>query len=296
MSSQAIRVEIVIPVHDRREITLQALKSLTRVSARGLDFHIIVVDDGSTDGTRAAVSSAFPEVQIVDGNGTLHYAGGTNRGINAALDRDPDYIVLCNDDSIFHSEFLLRSIETARSNPHSIVGSMLLLWDNPHRTFQVNFRWRTLRGGWQQSDSATVFDLPREPFEVEGLAGNCVLVPADAIRQCGLMDEKRFPHGWGDIQYFVRMRRAGWNLLIDPRSYVWCEPNTNPPPLHTLPIRRVMSVLFRERRHPLNLQRQFIARWESAPSHMSAFVAYITYLFQFFGNALTKFAGRRRHP
>jgi hypothetical protein len=45
-----------------------------------------------------------------------------------------------------------------------------------------------------------------------------------------------------------------------------------------MPVRETLKVLFKNRRHPLNLQRQFIARWESAPSKRQAFLSYIVYL------------------
>jgi len=283
MRSQPIKVEIVLPVHNRRETTLQALRSLSRVNAEGVDFHTIIVDDGSTDGTSEAIRLEYPDIQIIGGAGTLHYAAGTNRGIKAALERGTDFVVVANDDSIFHPDFLNRLVSTAITYQSSVVGAMLLLWDRPDRVFQVDFKWKTLKGGWQQSEESSVFELPRKSFEVEGLAGNCVLIPAQAIKECGLMDEQKFPHGWGDIQYFVRMRKAGWKLLIEPTSYVWCEPNTNPPPLHSLSVSEVLSVLFKNRKHPLNLQRQFIARWESAPSRWQATLAFVIYLAELSG-------------
>lgn len=273
-------VAIVIPVYNRRETTLQALRSLARIDAAGLSVKVYIVDDGSNDGTTDAVRKAFPEVTLVAGDGTLHYAAGTNRGIEAALKTNPEFVVTANDDAVFHEQFLQRLIETADGNPRSVIGAMLLLWDRPHTVFQVDFRWSTLHGGWSQPNEPNIFDLPRNPFEVEGLAGNCVLIPTNAIRECGLMDEKRFPHGWGDIQYFVRMRRHGWKLMVDPRSYIWCEPNTNPKPLHATPVAESIRILFKNRRHPLNLQRQFIARWESAPSKGRALAAFSVYLVQ----------------
>ena len=280
------KVEIVLPVHNRREITLQALRSLSRIDSNALNVHVIVVDDGSTDGTSDAVRTKFPTVQIVNGDGTLHYAAGTNRGMAEALMHSPDFLVLCNDDSIFHEQFLQRMLATASTHPRSIIGGMLLLWNEPHLVFQVDFKWRTFKGGWKQADRESLFDLPAEPFDVGGLAGNCVLVPVAAIREIGLMDETKFPHGWGDIQYFTRMKKAGWQLLIEPRAFIWCEPNTNLSPLHFQKVREALAILFTNRRHPLNLQRQFIARWESAPSKISALVAFTVYLAQLVGKSV----------
>jgi GT2 family glycosyltransferase len=278
MQTPKNRVEIVIPVHNRRETTLQALRSLARIDTTGLDVHITIVDDGSTDGTGEAIRSQFPNVDIIAGDGTLHYAAGTNRGIAAALDRGADYILTANDDTIFHEQFLQRMLRTSRADRRAVVAALLLLWDQPHRVFQVDFKWNTWRGGWQQSDELTVFDFSKQPIEVEGLAGNCVLIPADAVRECGMMDERKFPYGWGDIQYFVRMRKTGWRLMVEPTAYVWCEPNTYPPPLRTESIGRVLNILFRDQRHPLNLHRQFTACWESAPNKLAATAAFGIYL------------------
>ena len=286
MSQTLKKIEFVIPVYNRRETTLQALRSLKRIDATNLQIHTIIVDDGSTDGTAAAIEKDFPEVQIVRGDGTLHYAAGTNRGISAALQRKPDYIVTMNDDAVYHEQFLQRLITTVESNPRSVVGSLLLLWDEPHRVFQVGFEWKTFEGGWSQSEDLTAFDFPEKAFEVEGMAGNCVLFPVEAIRECGLMDEEKFPHGWGDIQYVVRMRKMGWKLLVEPKSYVWCEPNTYPKPLHHLPKKEILKVLFKNRRHPSNLQRQFIARWESAPTKAQAALGFLVYLFNLSGKSL----------
>lgn len=292
MSDRLTSVAIVIPVHNRRETTLQGLRSLSRVTHPNIEIHTIIVDDGSTDGTADAIRSEFPEVEIITGDGTLHYAAGTNRGVEAALKRNIDFIVTGNDDSIFHEQFLSRLLNTAKNNPRTVIGAMLLLWDQPYKPFQVDFKWRTFAGGWIEPLTKTVFDFPRDVFEVEGLAGNCVLIPVGAFRECGLMDEKKFPHGWGDAQLFARMRKMEWRLMIEPKAYVWCEPNTNPPPLHTLSLGEVLNILFTNEKHPLNLKRQFVARWESAPSKLKAFVAFCIYLTSLAGKSL-KFGAKR---
>jgi GT2 family glycosyltransferase len=278
MSERLIHVEIVIPVYNRRETTLQGLRSLSRIDRTGLSVHVIIVDDGSTDGTSEAIRERFPEVEIVHGDGTLHYAAGTNRGLERALEKNPDYILAANDDAIFDAQFLRRMTQCAEENPRSVIGALLLLWDTPHQVFQVDPRWNLWYGGWQLPQELTVWTVPREPWEVEIIVGNCVLYPAQAIRECGLMDEKKFPCGWGDAQYTRRMLLAGWRLLIEPRARVWCEPNTNPPPLKTLSKRELLKVLFVNECHPLNLKRQWVARWEAAPSRLLAAGAFSIYL------------------
>ncbi|HEV7645291.1 MAG TPA: glycosyltransferase family 2 protein [Pyrinomonadaceae bacterium] len=280
MSENPIKVALVIPVFNRRETTLQALRSLSRIDKTGLDVRIFIVDDGSTDGTSDAIRGEFPEVEIIAGDGSLHYAGGTNRGIMAAFSWDAKYILTMNDDSVFHDQFLRRLVSAAEENPRSIIGALLLLWDQPHKVFQVGQVWRTFYGGWHIPQHLTAFNIPKTVFEVECIVGNCVLFPVDAIKECGLMDEKRFKYGWGDAQYLMRMRKAKWNLLIEPKAMVWCEPNTYPRPLHVSPVREVLNVLFFNEKHPLNLKRQFVARWDASPSKLQALAAFGVYLFR----------------
>lgn len=294
MTENARKVAIVIPVYNRREITLQGLRSLARVDKTGLDVRIFIVDDGSIDGTSDAIRKNFPDVVLIQGDGTLHYAAGTNRGIEAALEWGAEFVATMNDDAVFHDQLLQRLINTTEANSRSIIGGLLLLWDEPHKVFQVGQTWDTLKGGWVIPDDLTAFNVPQTAFRVECLVGNCLMLPAASIREVGLMNEKRFPHGWGDAQWMARFSKAGWNLLVEPKAYVWCEPNTYPKPLHEMSRSKVLRTLFLDKRHPLNLSRQFIARWESAPSQTKAVVSFCVYLTQLAGKTLGFATGRRK--
>ncbi len=78
MSNRCIHVEVVAPVRNHKAITLQCLRSLSRIDRTGLEVHIIIVDDGSTDGASDAIREQFPEVQLVPGDGNLWYTAGAN--------------------------------------------------------------------------------------------------------------------------------------------------------------------------------------------------------------------------
>ena len=273
MNNKKVRVEIVTPVHNRKAITLQCLRSLARIDREGFEVHAIIMDDGSTDGTSEAIREEFPEVDIIQGDGNLWYTAGTNKALQAALLKQPDYILAINDDSIFHDQFLQRLVRCAERHPRSVVGPLLLLWDQPHKVFQVGARWDTWYGGWRHRRQMTVWTVPREAWRVEAIVGNCVLYPVDVIKQLGLMNEKASPH-YGDAEYTSRMRKAGWDLFIEPSAYVWCAPNVVPPSMRSLPMRRFLYELFLNGRSPRNLIHMFKTRWYSAPSHFIGLIAF----------------------
>lgn len=271
------RVEIVTPVHNRRDITLQCLRSLARLKTENLEVHTIIVDDGSTDGTGASIERDFPNVEVVKGDGNLWFTEGTNVGMRVALEHQPDYVLLINDDSVFDENFLEFMVETAEKYPRSIIGPLLLLWDVPHKLFQVAPSWKTFAGGWRWWDEQTIWSVPDRTWEVEIIVGNCVLIPTAAIREHGLMNSARYPN-FGDIEYTPRLRKNGWRLLIDPRARVFCQPNEVAPKFAQKTLAEKIKAMFFDLKHPQSLRRYFYAYLDTAPNKAEAVVAYSIFL------------------
>jgi GT2 family glycosyltransferase len=277
MNSDQKKVAIVTPVHNRRDTTLQCLRSLARIDSSGLVVTTYVVDDGSTDGTAAAIRSEFPNVIVIPGDGNLWFTEGTNVGVRAALEDNPDYVLMMNDDQVFDEGFLKSLVDCATRFPRSIVGPLLLLWDQPHRLFQIGAYWRTLGGGWKNWWHQDVWTIPHDPFEVDIIVGNCLLVPADAIREAGMMDSKRYPN-FGDAEYTPRLQRRGWRLLIEPRARVFCQPNTLPPSISRMSFRDKFNSLVLDTKHPHNMRRRFRACVDGAPSRLAGVTAFTIFL------------------
>ena len=269
---------------------MQCLRSLRRVNADGLRIHIIVVDDGSSDGLSEALRTDFPEVEIYRGDGNLWFTGGANRGIETALEKKPDYVLLINNDTVFDAEFLQHLVRTAENNPRSIVGGLLLLWDTPHRVFQIAPQWDTWRGGWRQLQTQTVWTMPDAAFPVAGMSGNCVLFPVEVFSELGLMDEKRFPN-YGDADLMPRARKKGWRLLVEPRARVFNQPNESPV-INRRDWRQLYQTFWGDLRKQQNLRGHFYINWIGAPNKLAGVAATVAYV----AGLLPKLAGFKTKP
>jgi GT2 family glycosyltransferase len=277
MNQDPIGVAVVAPVHNRKAITLQCLKSLFRSRTEGIDLAVVIVDDGSTDGTGEAIREQFPSVEVIEGDGNLWYTEGTNVGIRRALELDPQYILLINDDQVFDGDFLRYMLETAEKYPRSVVGPLLLLWDAPHKLFQTSPVWDTWAGGWRHWCSQTVWTVPGKPWLVDLIVGNCVLVPAKAFEETGLMDSKDFPN-FGDVEFTPRLKRLGWRLIVDPRARVFCQPNAVPPSIRGMKVHKQLQTLFIDLKSGHNLRSRLYGNLASAPSKLHGLVAFGIFL------------------
>lgn len=291
------KVEIVTPVHNRLELTLQCLKSLSRLDLTGIDIHIIIVDDGSTDGTTEAVRENFPEVEVITGDGNLWYTAGTNLGIEAALKHNPDYILCINNDQIFDEKCVRKMVECAEKYPRSVVGALLLLWDKPHQLFQTSPKWNYLRGGWRHWQKQTVWTIPKKTWEVDLIVGNCVLYPARAIREVGLMNAEKLVQ-FGDVEYTPRMKKAGWRLLIEPQARVFCQPNNPTPQIRKMKLSEMVNALIFDIGNIHNFRRRLYLSLHSAPNKTQGFIAFCLFyiLLPFGNNAEQKFLNQEKEP
>src|SRR5262245_36051816 len=111
-----VRIACVLTCHNRRATTLQCLRALHACAlppdAR-LSVHL--VDDGSSDGTGAAVRSEFPDVVVIDGDGALFWAGGMRRAKAAAMATNPDFYLWLNDDTTLDEHAIAELLRQQRA-------------------------------------------------------------------------------------------------------------------------------------------------------------------------------------
>ncbi len=204
-------IEVVISVHNRSALTLRCLELL----AQQVDavFGITVVDDGSSDGTSQSIRDNFPNVDVLQGDGSLWWAGATNLGIRHALQRSvvAPYILILNDDLEFDSDYLVTMERCAVTNPGCLVGSLAVYGEDPARVF-----WCGQAASYRQCRYAYVRrDGLSGCVPAESLPGRGMLVPIEVFKRVGLLDVEAFPQYGGDLDFSLRARKAGYRLLCN---------------------------------------------------------------------------------
>lgn len=206
-------IAIIIPVRNRKPLTKQILEQLHGQIERELDrnsVQIIVVDDGSTDGTPNMVQSQFPQVHLILGDGTLWWGGAILCGMNDAIQRlNSDYIVWLNDDLQINCDFIENLLKLCNNNNYNdtIVGGIVR-----DRTY---CDW-IVYGGLK--DRKPISNIDRfnnsETIEVDTLCGNIVVIPRQVCDRVGFLDIKRLPHHGSDYEYIMRAKQQGFKVLL----------------------------------------------------------------------------------
>lgn len=183
---------------------------------------VIVVDNGSTDGTGEAVRDRFPEVELLSLSENLGFAGGNNRGIERALDGGAEYVCLLNNDTEVDPGFLNELLRAAGKFPRAgILGSRILYRSRPETVWSQGISVGRLTGrvyaGRHNRPSRKVPDTPES---VEGVSGAAMLLRAETLRETGLFDEDYFLC-FEDLDLCLRARRRRWGIMTAPGSEVY---------------------------------------------------------------------------
>ncbi|MBM6593020.1 glycosyltransferase family 2 protein [Microvirga pudoricolor] len=219
-------IAVIIPTFNRRSCLVSLLIQLEAQHPIDAHLSVVVVVDGSTDGTAEILASRFPNVHCVMGDGDWWFTRCANRGIQyAEAAFDPDAFLILNDDSQIEKDYLLKLISSVRSlGEPALVGSMSLADTEPPRvTFSGNAhlaRWRLKLTSYLPH--FCVFD-PQAMTGLHptyGLVGRGMFIPKEVVRDVGYMDEITFPQYGSDDDYALTALQRGFPVYVSWDAWV----------------------------------------------------------------------------
>lgn len=220
-------IGVAIATHNSREQTRQCLQSVL-ASEGDLSLFVVVVDDGSTDGTWEMLQNDFPHVVAIRGDGNLWWTGATNLAVKKCLEVGCEYILLLNPDVIVESDTIASLLLFASKHPNAIVASLVVDYTDPQCVWWGGSKWAPISSVFPLIWSSryifkrgTLVDrLPSVPYETSEAHGRAVLVPRAVFEKIGLYDEINFPHYGADTDFSFRARQQGFTIWIDPNIRV----------------------------------------------------------------------------
>ena len=231
MSGDEARCAAVILTVDQRDLTLRCLGSLRE--PQGVGLHVLVWDNGSSDGTAEAVRGQFPEVHV--------HAHPTNLGVasgrNAAADRavrlfSPTHLLFLDNDLILAPGFAGALLEPFVNDPSLAQTQAKLLFSHDRRRLndgggcRIQF-WlgRTTPVGYGEVDRGQ-YDRPGPCIA----GGGAMMVRAAVFRQLHGFDETFGPFGPEDLDFSLRVHEAGYYAQYVPAAVAYHTPG------HTRPV------------------------------------------------------------
>jgi len=213
-------VFIVVLNWNGKDDTMECLGSLQKLVYP--NFEIVVVDNGSTDGSEDVIRSSFPAARVIQTGSNLGYAGGNNAGIRFAISHGADYVWLLNNDSTVDPKALTALVATAKADPRiAFVGSKIYFYDKPDVIWCVGGTIDLVDGG--RTDHPGNGQMDRGQFDyitdVGYVSGCSLLASKDAISAIGLMPEEYFLY-FEETDWNVAAQRMGYRTVLSPASLV----------------------------------------------------------------------------
>jgi GT2 family glycosyltransferase len=210
-------VSVIVVNWNGKHLLAECLGSLLEQEQQEVE--IILVDNGSTDGSAAFVREAFPSVRIVELPANLGFAGGNNAGIRIARGK---YIALLNNDTRTDTAWLSHLVSEAESGPASVGmwASKILSYDHPDTFDNVGlllYPDGLGRGRGRLDKDRGQYDQVQEALFPSGCAA---LYRKAMLDEIGLLDEEFFAYA-DDVDLGLRARLAGWGCIYVPTAKVY---------------------------------------------------------------------------
>ncbi len=186
------------------------------------NYHLLVVDNGSTDGSPEHLRHCFPGIEVMVNSTNLGFAAGNNIGIRRALGAGADYVLILNNDTTVDTAMLGCLVTCAEAAGRiGLVSPKILYYEERTRIWRLGdsaHRWLPvpLPVGRDQVDNGQF----SEPFDVDYVPFCGVLIKRALIETIGLLDE-RFFFTYEDADFCHRSRDVGYRIVCQPQARMW---------------------------------------------------------------------------
>ena len=217
-------IAVLLTCHNRRSKTLQCLHSLFGAQLpHTLKLKIFLVDDGCTDGTGYDVRETFPEIKVIQGNGSLFWAGGMRMAYEVAKKfKEFEGYLLLNDDVELKPDFFNRITETREYCTKKYgKGGLYSGSTMDKHSSQISYGGNLLINGID-SPAYRLLEPTNLPQPCHLANANILYVDKSVVDEIGFFDD-HFTQSFADYDFSLRAFKAGFPVYLTPGVCGFCE-------------------------------------------------------------------------
>ena len=218
MNTSRLKTAVVIPNWNGLDFIGECLDALKRQTH---EHTVIVVDNGSVDGSMELIRDMYPEVQLHPFKKNAGFAGGVNRGIRPALEQGFDCVVLLNNDAVAAPDWLEKLVVAAEAHPEAgVITSKMRHYEDNRLDSTGDFysTWGFPYPRGRDEEDGGQYDA-MDKQEIFAASGGASLYRATMLREIGLFDERFFAY-FEDVDISFRAQLAGWKVRYEPTAVV----------------------------------------------------------------------------
>lgn len=225
-SNSKIKVSIIILTINSKNMLLNMLENVSKLQTFDLEATCIVVDNGSTDGTKdIATNYKVPNMKykFIETGKNLGFAGGNNVGIRQSLKSKSDYTVIVNDDVVMQKDFLLKMVKFMEENPKTGIASPKIYFTKDGKEViwyaGGNIDWNNIYASHRGVDEVDNGQYNKS-ISTDSASGACMIINNGVFKKVGLLDEGFYLY-WEDADFSQRVKRSGFEVVYAPVTYIW---------------------------------------------------------------------------
>jgi hypothetical protein len=214
------KVIVIILNWNGKEDTIECLDSLKHITYP--NYEILLVDNGSVDGSVECFRKLYPEIEIIENEENLGFAEGNNVALKEVVAKGSDYCLLLNNDTIVDSNFLFELVNVAENDKKiGIVGPTIFHYKNREKIQSAGGKIYWKRGtAPHYTDRDNRKEIISRTRDVDYIMGCALLAKTKLVGDIGYLKKEYFAY-WEEVDWCVRAHKAGYRIVHVPSSKIW---------------------------------------------------------------------------
>jgi GT2 family glycosyltransferase len=212
------KVSIIILNWNGKKDTIECLDSLKKI--RYFNYEIVIVDNGSTDGSVECFKKLYPKIELIENKKNLGFAEGNNVAIRRIIERGTDYVLLLNNDTIVDPDFLVELVNVLKNDSSiGIAGPTVYYYKEKDNIQSAGGKICWYKGKAPHLRNKNDMKI-NEIRDVDYIMGCSLMAKSELFKIIGYLNKDYFAY-WEETEWCVRAKRAGYRIINVPAAKVW---------------------------------------------------------------------------